>query len=345
MMKAGGTFGAGVEPPATGLRAPRAPAHASTSEEVLRALASVPDSGLEEAEVERRRKVHGTNELARAAPTPSWTRFLLQFRSVVVLVLIAAATISLALGETLDALAICTIIVLNGALGFLQEERAARAIEALAELAHPRARVLRQGRERFVPARELVPGDVIRIEAGDAVPADARLIESSSLRTQEAALTGESTPVDKDALVVLEASAPLAERRNSIHFGTTAVAGYTSAVGCSRGRTRASGTCAHSPSTPPGSTPSCSRTRTSTTPVSSRSSCATCFAERSTRRGRAATSWASSCATRRISTSRTHGTRTAAGCARESVRSSPSTESRTPSRRSRRSSCIPSTSR
>jgi Ca2+-transporting ATPase len=204
-------------------------AHAVAIESVLRALGSGRE-GLEPGEIERRRARHGPNELRRPPETPAWRRFLRQFAELVVLVLLAAAGLSLALGEVLDAAVILAILLLNATLGFLQEERATRAIEALAELARPRARVLRAGGELALPASEVVPGDVLLIGAGDAVPADARLIASTSLRTQESALTGESTPVEKEAGAVMERATPLAERRNSIFLGTLVAGGHGRAV-------------------------------------------------------------------------------------------------------------------
>jgi len=204
-------------------------AHALASEEVLRALATGRD-GLAPDEVERRRARYGPNELRRAPEAPAWRRFLRQFAELVVLVLLGAAALSLVLGEVLDAAVILAILALNATLGFLQEERATRAIEALAELARPRARVLRAGAERILPASEVVPGDVLVVGAGDAVPADARLIDSTALRTQESALTGESTPVEKDHGALLARETPLAERRNSIFLGTVVAGGHARAV-------------------------------------------------------------------------------------------------------------------
>jgi len=205
-------------------------AHARSPAQTLDDLGVRPERGLAPHEVERRRRIHGRNELAEPPRTPAWRRFARQFRDAVVLLLLAAAGVSFGLGEWLDGCAILAILVLNGALGFLQEERAARALESLRRFARPIARVLRDGREERIPADELVPGDVVRLEAGDAVPADARLLETAGFRTQEASLTGESTPVDKEADAVLAADTPLADRRNLVFLGTVATAGRASAV-------------------------------------------------------------------------------------------------------------------
>ena len=134
------------------------------------------------------------------------------------------------MGEWVDTLAILAIVLLNGVLGFIQEERAERALAALQRLSAPLAKVLREGRLRSVPARDLVPGDRIELEAGDRIPADARLIRAFDLRVQEAALTGESVPVAKDAEGVLDPAAPLGDRRNMVYMGTTAAAGKADAV-------------------------------------------------------------------------------------------------------------------
>jgi Ca2+-transporting ATPase len=153
--------------------------------------------GLDDSRAAELRAKLGPNEIEEAPPVPAWRRFLGQFRDVVVLLLIGAAMVAGALGEWADTLAILAIVILNALLGFLQEGRANRALASLARLAAPTARVLRGGGLRVMPAREIVPGDVIEIEAGDRVPADARLVRAFALRTLEAALTGESAPVDK----------------------------------------------------------------------------------------------------------------------------------------------------
>jgi Ca2+-transporting ATPase len=188
------------------------------------------DRGLGLQESRRRLEERGANELAEAPGEPSWRRFLAQFQETVILLLIGAAVIAALLGEGTDSLAILAIVLLNGVLGFLQEERAERALLALRELSAPMARVVREGVRRAIPARELVPGDRIELEVGDRVPADARLIRSFGLRVQEAALTGESQPVDKDHLAELSQETPLGDRKNMVYMATVAAAGKASAL-------------------------------------------------------------------------------------------------------------------
>ncbi len=204
--------------------------HAIPVEGVAEAFATDIERGLIEAGVEERRARYGPNQLAEAPPVPLWRKFLAQFQELMVVILIVAAVISGAVGEWADTLAILAIVLLNGILGFLQEERAGRALAALQKLSSPMARVLRDGQLRSVPASELVPGDRIELEAGDSIPADARLIRAFAFRVQEAALTGESTPVDKEAECVLGEGTPLGDRRNMAYMGTVAAAGKAAAV-------------------------------------------------------------------------------------------------------------------
>jgi Ca2+-transporting ATPase len=206
------------------------PYHARSAADTLRAPGVASGSGLSDDQASLVRARSGWNELGAAPPRPAWKRLLAQFNEIVVWMLIVAAIVSGTLGEWADAIAIIAIVALNGVLGFAQEERAERALAALHELAAPLARVLRSGVRRSIPARELVPGDLIEVEAGDNVPADARLTESIALRLQEAALTGESLPTEKDATAVLPVDAPLGDRRNMIHAGTVVSAGKGTAV-------------------------------------------------------------------------------------------------------------------
>jgi Ca2+-transporting ATPase len=188
------------------------------------------EQGLGEAEVDVRRAESGPNQLAEPPAPSRWRRLLGQFLEPVIGILIAAAVIAGLMGEWVDTLAILAIVLLNGALGFIQEERAERALAALQRLSAPMAKVLRAGRLRSVPARDLVPGDRIALEAGDSVPADARLIRAFDLRVQEAALTGESVPVAKRAEAVLDPETPLGDRRNMVYMGTTTATGKADAV-------------------------------------------------------------------------------------------------------------------
>jgi Ca2+-transporting ATPase len=147
-----------------------------------------------------------------------------------VLILIAAGVIAAAMGDMLDAVAIFAIIVLNALLGFLQEYRAERALEALQQLSLPLAKVTRDGFTRTIPSKDLVPGDVILLEAGNSVPADGRLLYAFQLQTQEAPLTGESEPVRKDARSLAPTGAAIGDRNNMIYAGTVVTQGRGSAV-------------------------------------------------------------------------------------------------------------------
>jgi Ca2+-transporting ATPase len=206
-----------------------APAYAADVEAVVRALGTDPNGGLSAAAAAKRLVRYGRNELAQAPPEPWWRRLLRQFADLLIWVLIAAALVSGALGEWVDAAAILAIVVLNGVLGFVQEGRAEQALAALRKLSSPHAKAVRDGRSQNLPAAELVPGDRIDLEAGDRVPADVRLVNTSALRVEEAALTGESVPADKDHRELLDANAPLGDRVNMAYMGT-AVAGGTAAA-------------------------------------------------------------------------------------------------------------------
>jgi Ca2+-transporting ATPase len=203
--------------------------HSLSADAALARLDAGP-AGLSGAEAERRLARSGPNRLLALPPEPAWRILLRQLRSVIVVLLVAAGALSLALGDPLDTAAIGVVLVINTVLGFAMELRARRSMEALVEMEVPRARVVRDGRTREVPASNLVPGDVIRVEAGQTVPADARLLRAAELQTSEAALTGESLPVAKDAEAVLPEDAPLAERRNLLHKGTSVVRGAGTAL-------------------------------------------------------------------------------------------------------------------
>lgn len=209
---------------------PSAPWHTLSPEAVARTLGTDLEHGLMEDEARSRLLRYGPNTLPEPPP-PSWFSLLLrQFSSLMIWVLIGAAIISGLLKEWIDAIAIVAIVFLNALLGFVQEFRAERSLAALKKLAVMNARVLRNGALQVTPAENLVPGDIILLEAGDHVPADARLLYTSSLRTQEAALTGESTPVDKTDEAMTAASAPLAEQSNCVFFGTDVVTGKGKAL-------------------------------------------------------------------------------------------------------------------
>ncbi|MFN0007361.1 MAG: cation-translocating P-type ATPase [Planctomycetota bacterium] len=207
-----------------------APPFALSREEVARSLGCDLARGLEAAEAARRLAAAGPNRLQEKPPPSVWSRFLRQFRELVVGILLVAAAVSAVVGDWIDAVAILAIVLLNAVLGFIQEGKAERAIRALASLGSPRARALRGGSVRELPAEEIVPGDLLLLEAGDLVPADLRLLETVAFRTQEAALTGESVPVAKRAEDTLEPAATLGDRRNMAFSGTVVAAGRARGV-------------------------------------------------------------------------------------------------------------------
>ena len=177
-----------------------APAHEMPIDQVLSAAGGVNvEQGLPTVEVQKRHELFGENQLSEAPPMPTWKKLVAQFKDLVILILIVAAVVSGALGEWVDALAILAIVVLNGVIGFVQEQHAEQAMSALRKMSAPSAKVVRDGTHQTIPAITLVPGDIIQVEAGDNIPADARLVQSYRLSVQEAALTGESVPVEKNA--------------------------------------------------------------------------------------------------------------------------------------------------
>jgi P-type Ca2+ transporter type 2C len=207
----------------------RPPWHAISAGAVLHRIGSCAD-GLTDAEASLRLSRHGRNVFRSVPPVSVWTLLFSQLRSIIVLLLLVAALIALLVGDALDALAIALVLVLNIALGFVTELRASRAMEALLRLEVSRATVVRDRQVRSIDARDLVPGDLIEVEAGQTAPADARLIEATELRVAEAALTGESLPADKNAHASIAADSPLSDRRTMIYKATNVVAGRARAV-------------------------------------------------------------------------------------------------------------------
>jgi Ca2+-transporting ATPase len=207
-----------------------------TAEEVVGGLGSEQRHGLGCQEASARLMRYGPNELETEKPVPAWRRFLAQFQDVLIILLLVATAISVGLwvyerdtALPYEGLTIFAIVLLNGILGYVQEARAERAVAALRAMSANEATVLRDGERRSVPAAELVPGDVILVEEGDTIPADARLIGSTALHTMEASLTGESLPVAKDVAPV-EQEVGLGDRRNMIFSGTVATYGRGKAV-------------------------------------------------------------------------------------------------------------------
>ena len=194
--------------------------HIRSSTQVLEALETHAERGLASAEATARLARYGPNELVETGSTRLWRILWQQFTAVMVLILVAAAVLSLVLGKYLEAGAILAIVVLFGLLGFFQEYRAERAIAALKKLAVPTVRVVRDGTPREISASALTPGDVVVLEAGNAIPADVRLIEAVNLRVQEAALTGESAPTDKGTDPLTDSEVPIGDRVNMAYMGT-----------------------------------------------------------------------------------------------------------------------------
>ena len=205
------------------------PWHTQSAEDVLRHWSSS-EAGLAAAEAAERLKTHGPNELTERRGKGPLAMLREQFTETMVLILIAAGILSAFLGKGIETAAIFAIVVLFAILGFVQEYRAERAMAALKQLAVPVVRARRGGTLLEMSARELVPGDIVLLEAGNAVPADVRLLESASLRIQEAALTGESEAVEKTVAAIPEAALPVGDRRNMAYLGTSVTYGRGSAV-------------------------------------------------------------------------------------------------------------------
>jgi P-type Ca2+ transporter type 2C len=205
--------------------APAAPYHSLSPEAALAVLQTDPAAGLAADEASRRRAAAGPNELEEKR-RPSFLSLLFdQFKDFLVLILVAAAVVSIALGQWVDAGAIILIVILNAAIGVVQESKAEEALTALKRMAAPDARVVRGGQTLVIPSRELVPGDVVLLEAGNHVPADVRLLETVNLRVEEAPLTGESVPVEKSARAAVEQDASLGDRCTMAWMGTTVTFG------------------------------------------------------------------------------------------------------------------------
>ncbi len=178
------------------------------------------DMGLGSEEASRRFEHYGPNELIEKKHKSLWRMFFDQFKDFMILVLIAAAVVAGVIGDPVDTIAIAVIVLLNAVLGFVQEYRAEKAMAALKKLAAPSATVMRGGRPESIAAERLVPGDLVILEAGNVVPADIRLLESAQLRIDEAALTGESAPVEKDTAALRETDLSIGDRKNMAYKGT-----------------------------------------------------------------------------------------------------------------------------
>lgn len=208
--------------------------HAIDVDAVVKELQADLHQGLAPTEAASRLSRYGPNELMHEEKASPWTLFFNQFKNVLIVILIVATLLSAAVGEYADAAIILVIIVFCAVLGFVQEYRAERALDALKGMLTPMITVLRGGRELEVASKELVPGDVLVIEAGDRIPADARLVENHSIQCDEAPLTGESVPVTKD-LACMPPQALVGDRRNMVFTGTTLTYGRGKAVVCATG--------------------------------------------------------------------------------------------------------------
>jgi P-type Ca2+ transporter type 2C len=205
------------------------PWHTLILDETYQEIKSQP-GGLSRAEADRRLREYGPNELQAAHRVSPWEILLEQFKNVLIIILLIATVISLFLGHGIESIVIAVIVLFAVVLGFVQEYRAERAIEALKQMAAPTATVLRDGAEVKLPARELVPGDEIILHTGDRIPADARLVEAINLQVEESALTGESVPVEKHIAALDGEDLPLGDRRNIVYAGTAATYGRGRAI-------------------------------------------------------------------------------------------------------------------
>jgi len=217
--------------------------HTMDSDEVLRVLGVTPN-GLESSEAERRLAHYGANRLAEAPARGPLRRFLAQFHNLFIYVLNGAAAVSALLGQMSDAAVILAVVLFNAVIGFVQEGRAERAMDAIRRMIDPRASVVRHGRRMTVPATDIVPGDIVLLEAGDRVPADLRLIRARNLKIEEAALTGESLPAEK-ATVPVTGDAPLGDRTPMAYSGTLVAVGQATGVVVATGQASELGRISH----------------------------------------------------------------------------------------------------
>ena len=207
--------------------------HSMEKKQLLESLKAT-EKGLGTQEAEQRLKDYGPNELATKKGVSPLSIFLRQFKDIFVIMLLIAIFISIGINEFVDAAIIGTIVFLNAIVGFFQEYRSEKAMEAMKQLTAPKARILRDGTAKMIPSREVVPGDIVLLEAGDRIPADARLLEVVDLKTDEAILTGESTAVSKEDIVLNEKT-PVADRINSVFMATHITYGRGKAVIASTG--------------------------------------------------------------------------------------------------------------
>jgi Ca2+-transporting ATPase len=211
--------------------------HSTNRDEVLKSLSTDSTKGLSSEQVGSLRSEFGENKLSEKKKKSTFARFMDQFKDVMIIILIIAAVISFVVAcveknpkEFFEPALIILIVILNTVMGVVQESKAEKALDALKGMSAPHARVIRNGEEKVIDAAELVPGDIIRLEAGDFVPADARLLHSVSLKSEESALTGESVPSEKDADEIVDEKAPLGDRLNMVFSGCSITYGTATAV-------------------------------------------------------------------------------------------------------------------
>ena len=203
--------------------------HAQSVDQILSAL-STSASGLTDEDAARRLEHYGPNELQAFARTSAWQTLADQFKNVLILILLSATVLSGVLGHALEAVVIAIIVFFAVLLGFIQEYRAERALEALRKMAAPIAHVIRGGAQRSLAARELVPGDLIVLQAGDRIPADARISLAVNLSIDEAALTGESAAIEKTQAALDDPGLAIGDRRNMAYAGTLVTYGRGQAI-------------------------------------------------------------------------------------------------------------------
>ncbi|MDD5086890.1 MAG: HAD-IC family P-type ATPase, partial [Candidatus Nanoarchaeia archaeon] len=193
------------------------------------------EKGLSKKQAEKLLEKHGFNEIKEKKKISPFSIFLSQFKSPLIIILLAAVVATIVIGEITDAILISIIVIFNAVFGFVQEYKAEKSIEALKKFASLKATVMRDGKEQRIDARELVPGDIILLEEGEKIPADARIIESISMQTHESALTGESTSVSKN-IDILKGKKEIAAQSNIVFSGTIITKGRGKAVVLSTGR-------------------------------------------------------------------------------------------------------------
>src|SRR5271157_314672 len=203
--------------------------HAVAVDDVVERLHTNPATGLDTGEASQRLTKYGPNRLPEGKKEGPWKRFLHQFNNILVYVLLGAGFVKLMIGLRLDAAIILGVVVINALLGFVQEGRAEKALDSIRNMLSAEARTLRGGETRMIPAEQLVPGDIVLLESGDRIPADLRLIDVKNLRTEEAALTGESVPAEKTVAPV-PVNATVGDKESMAFSGTMVVSGRGTGV-------------------------------------------------------------------------------------------------------------------